>query len=142
MTRKRSKYRPKPNLKDPLNYVLSGISRLPKDIDTTVRTMNHISMELLRTGKAKDDDIGTLSAFLKIALALARPPLSIGTDWVPELLKAQESLRAIARRRPNYVLTGPELTSLNLALQIHDAQLDKATVIDVEMALKLIKENE
>lgn len=138
MTRKRSKYRPKLNLKDPVNYVLSGISGLPKDISTTVRTMNHISLKLLQTGEATEHDIGVLLSAFKIALALTHPSINIGADWIPEFKAAIDALNAIAQR-PKCLARGPELISLNLAMEVHDLQLDKATVIQVEAALKLLK---
>lgn len=137
MTRKRSKYRPKLKLRDPVNYVLSGISGIPSDISTTVRTMNHISLKLIQSGKAAENDIGVLLNAFKVALALTHPSIGLGADWIPEFKTAVAILNALA---PPYILRGPELTALNLAMEVHDLQLDKATVIQVERALKIIKD--
>jgi hypothetical protein len=136
MTRKRSSYRPKQNLKDPVNYVLSGLRLPPKTIIDTVRTMNHLSLNLIRTGKGTKQDIGTLNVAMRIAKALTS--LGIGEDWSDEINTAVQALDALDKRE-KIVFTGPELTSVNLAMQVHDLQLDASSVINLEKALALCK---
>lgn len=134
--RKRSKYRPKQNLQDPVNYVLSGIRPPPKSIIDTVRTMNHMSLNLIRTGKGTPQDIGVLNTAMNIAKALIT--LGIGEDWSEEINAAVQALEALSKRE-RITFTGPELTSVNLAMQVHDLQLDASSVINLEKALELCK---
>jgi hypothetical protein len=36
--------------------------------------------------------------------------------------------------------TGPELTAMNIAMEIHDAQLDNCTIQELEKAMDLIQQ--
>jgi hypothetical protein len=38
-----------------------------------------------------------------------------------------------------FILRGPELTSFNLAMEIHDAQLDACTVAELERAIEFVE---
>jgi hypothetical protein len=38
-----------------------------------------------------------------------------------------------------FILRGPELTSFNLAMEIHDAQLDTCTVAELEKAMAFVE---
>jgi hypothetical protein len=38
-----------------------------------------------------------------------------------------------------FILRGPELTSFNLAMEIHDAQLDACTVAELEKAIAFVE---
>ncbi len=40
--------------------------------------------------------------------------------------------------RSRFLFTGPELTSMNLGMEIHDAQLDACTVQQLERALDFV----
>jgi hypothetical protein len=40
-----------------------------------------------------------------------------------------------------FVATGPELKAINLAMEIHDAQLDASTVRQLEQALDIVQED-
>jgi hypothetical protein len=44
--------------------------------------------------------------------------------------------RGVARDR--FLFTGPELTAMNLGMEIHDAQLDACTVGQLEKALDFV----
>ena len=49
------------------------------------------------------------------------------------------ALRA-AGERPKYLFTGPELTAVNLGMDVHDAQLDdpKTTIALMQQALEIV----
>lgn len=138
MSRKRSSYRPRAQLPDPLAYVLNGFRpvSIATDVIRSARTKNHLALGLLRTGKAGQDDVKTLAAALNVAEALAH--LGVGQDWLEEIKTALGAVEAMSKRN-NFVFTGPELTSVNLVMEVHDLQLDKATINQMEEALEIVR---
>lgn len=138
MTRKRSAYRPKPRLQDPLGYVLNGFKPASGAVDVIVaaRAKNHLALKLACLGQATKQDVGTLAAAFNIAEAFAH--LGVGNDWLPEIGVALSAVDAMSKR-PKYIFTGPELTSVNLGMQVLDLQLDKVTVNQMEEALEIVR---
>ena len=129
--RKRSRYRPKPIMLDPLGYVLAGLKPVSAATETmtTVGIKNHGAVEAVRTGTATRQDISNLVNMLNVATALAH--MGQGADWLPELTAAHVAIK-VAAKRPRFLLTGPELTALNQAVDIHDAQMaDPATTVQM-----------
>ena len=138
--RKRSKYKPKPVRADNMWYVTSGIQRVGRiPAGTTLQIKNHDAMNNIRLGQATRDDIDKVIGALNIAEALMR--LKIGRDWLDELRAAQDALLAVGRRgvkTGKFILSGPELTMLNLAMEIHDAQLQETTIAQLEKAMDIV----
>lgn len=135
----RKKYRPRARGDfDPIAYVLSGFSRLVDNNSeaVTLRIRNHAALEAIVKGEGTHDDVAIVLGAMDIALALVEQGL--GGEYVDALVEAYHALRALAWRgveRGRFVCTGPEIVSINLAMEVHDAQLDAATVRDVETAL-------
>jgi hypothetical protein len=141
--RKRSKYRPKGVRIDNIAYVMSGIQKFD-DVDTalTLRLKNHTALDLVCTGKATKAHIDILIGAFNMVEALARLRDEMGADWVKEIQQAQDALLAVAQRgvaTEHFICRGPEMVALKLAMEIHDAQLDAATVLDIERAVDLIE---
>lgn len=132
--RKRSKYRPRPVVNDTMYYILSG--NLPataaKTVITRIRVANHSAMDSLIHGKGTVHDVDVLGHMLTTAMALAKH--SIGRDWLPELSQARKELDALEARGGHYTMRASEIMALNLALEIHDAQLDGCTIKQLEDA--------
>lgn len=135
--RKRSKYRPRPVLYDTVNHVLSGMKRVGSiGPGTTLKIKNHVALDCLRRGEAGREDMDMLISAFNITEALAL--MRIGENWKDEIRAAQDALLAVGRRgveTGKFILRGPELTSFNLAMEIHDAQLDACTVSELEKAI-------
>jgi hypothetical protein len=141
--RKRSRYRPKGVRIDTMSYVMSGIKKFD-DVSASLdlRIKNHAALDLLCTGKAAKAHIDVLIGAFNMVEALARLRDDMGADWVKEIRQAQDALLAVAQRgvaTEHFICRGHELVALKLAMEIHDAQLDAATVIDIEQALDLIE---
>ena len=141
--RKRSKYRPKGVRIDTIAYVMSGLQRFD-EVETalTLRLKNHTALDLLCTGRAAKAHIDILIGAFNMVEALARLRDEMGADWVKEIQQAQDALLAVAQRgvaTEHFICRGPELVALKLAMEIHDAQLDAATVLDIERAVDLIE---
>lgn len=137
--RKRSSYRPRPVVNDNMFYILSG--NLPATAAATtitrVKVANHGAMDPLTKGKGTKADVIALGHMLTTAEALARH--NLGRDWLPELAEARKALHDLTMRAGSFVMRAPEIKALNLALEVHDAQLDGCTIKQLEDAIKAAK---
>ena len=107
---------------------------------TTLKIKNHAALESVRQGLGTREDIDVLICAFNITEALAM--MRIGDDWRDEIRAAQDALLAVGRRgveTGKFILRGPELTSFNLAMEIHDAQLDACTVAELEKAIEVVE---
>ena len=138
--RKRSKYRPKGLILDTMLYVSSGLKKVGAiSAGTTLKIKNHEALESVRQGHGTREDIDILICAFNITEALAM--MRIGDDWKDEIRAAQDALLAVGRRgveTGKFILRGPELTSFNLAMEVHDAQLDACTVAELEKAIDFV----
>jgi hypothetical protein len=141
--RKRSKYRPRPIIANTMAYVMSGM--LPvmhmKEHMTSLQLKNHLAIESFRKGEATKSDIDLLINALNITEALIKH--KIGAEYANELKEAQNALYECAKRGAEanrFVAKGTELKAINLAMEIHDAQLDVITVKELEKATDLVTE--
>ena len=143
--RKRSKYRPKGIRLDTMHYVKSGMMNFDEiTVAVDLRLKNHLAMESLRLGKATKDDIDILIGSFNMTEALRRFRKDFGEDWAKEIREGQDALLAMSRRgveTGKFVCKLDELSAMNLVMEIHDAQLDKATVKDLEMAIDIVEED-
>lgn len=139
--RKRSNYKPKGVRMDTMAYVMSGLKRVDQveDAGIMLKIKNHAALAAVTQGKAARDDIDTLIAAMNMTEAFAI--INIGADWSAEIRAAQDALYAVAKRgvtMGRFVLTGLELKAINLAMDIHDAQLEVSTVRQLEQALDIV----
>jgi hypothetical protein len=137
--RKRSSYRPRPALNNNLPYILTG--NLPvtaaAETVTRVKVANHGAMDSLVKGKGTGTDIVALGHMLITAKALAVH--DIGWNWIGEIKRAEDALDDLTMRSGNFVMRASEITALNLAIEIHDAQLESCTIKQLEDAIKAAK---
>lgn len=141
--RKRSKYRPKGVIPDTMRWIKTGMTLLAATGElTTLKIKNHAAMEALRKGDGTFQDVDVVVSALNIADAMANGG-EIGKDYSAEIRAGQDAVFAMAQRGSTnggrFLFTGPELTAINLAMEVHDAQLDIATVDDVQAAIFVVK---
>ena len=109
--RKRSKYRPKGVIRDPMSHVISGMKKVGSiSSGTTLMIMNHDALDKARRGLAERRDIDVLIAAVNMAEALIR--MRIGDDWKDEIRTAQDALFAVGSRGAEtgkFILRGPNL---------------------------------
>jgi hypothetical protein len=58
-----------------------------------------------------------------------------GKDWLLEIREAQNAIYEMASRgleKEKFLFRGPEMQAVNLAMEIHDAQLEQSTVKQLE----------
>ena len=130
----------RPKMDDPLSWVINGMKPiLAADVEVAkLRENNNAALEAVRTGRATIAHADVLLGALNMAEALAQ--LGQGTDWLPEIASAQKAL-VDAGERKKFLFTGPEMTAVYLAMDVHEAQLDspKTTIALVEEALRIVK---
>ena len=141
--RKRSNYRPKGVRVDAVNWVLSGMQPMRMHSEATMlRVKNHAAMKDMVEGRADRNTVDVLIAAMNMTEALSLVRAALGADWREEITAAQNALFAMAQRGVNkgnvFRFTGPELTAMNLAMEIHDAQIDNCTIKELEKAMELI----
>lgn len=139
--RKRSKYRPKPVLQNPLGYVLESLTPIAKHDSVLVelKVKNHYAMAMLTQGKANRKDIDVLIASVNMTEALFR--LGFGTDYRTVIDAGLSALLAVAVRGKDtdrFILRSEEMKALNEVMELHDAQLDICTVKDIENGIKIV----
>jgi hypothetical protein len=101
-------------------------------------------MESLRLGKATKDEVDVLIGTFNMVEGLCRLNEKFGQDWSTEIREGQDALLAMSRRgleTGSFVCRVNELAAMNLVMQIHDAQLDSATVKDVELAVDIVNDD-
>jgi hypothetical protein len=142
--RKRSKYKPKGTRLDVMTWIKEGMKPMTSHNDAVLalRIKNHSALTAVVQGKATRDDLDILIAAVNITEALALR--GIGSDWHDEIRAAQDAVLTMTRRGlangDKFLFTGPEMQAVNLAMEIHDAQIDQASVSDLERALDKVQE--
>jgi len=140
--RKRSKYRPRPICVDTMAWVKETLEPIrTRNEGTTFKLRNHQAMLSLAQGAGTRPDVDVVIDALNVTEALAR--LDVGKDWSTEIKAAQDALLAMAARGvaagDRFVFKGTELAAVNLAMDVHDAQLDAVNVGKLTDAIKLVR---
>jgi len=141
--RKRSKYRPKPVLLNPLGYVLEGLEPVRSHTShaTKLKIMNHLALSNLTQGKADRHDIDVLINMVNIVEALYR--LGFGEEYAQEVQEGLEALHSVAVRGKDnnrFILKAGEMNALNVICELHDAQLEVITIKDLDKAIALVED--
>ena len=133
--KKKSKYKPKGVRLDALNWVLSGLKPVSQvgDALLVLKAKNHSALTEVVQGRGNRDQIDVLIAALNMCEAYAIH--GKGKDWLPEINEAQNALYEMASRgleANKFLFRGPEMQAVNLAMDIHDLQLETSTVKELE----------
>ena len=141
--RKRSKYKPKHVLLNPVGFVLEGLSpvRSHSSFMVDLKIKNHGAMETLTKGLATRTDIDTLISMVNMTEAFAR--LGFGNDYSDVVRDGLQALRDVGRRgatSDSFILKAHEMNALNTAMELHDAQMEVVTLKDMDAAIALVRE--
>lgn len=140
--KKRSKYRPRPIMQNPIEFVLSGLKpvRDLPGVYLSVQLKNRQALESVRIGEATRHDIDLLISAFNITEALAIA--GHGRDWLEEIKQGQEALLTLSRRGVErgmrFIMTAKEWELLKLIMDLHEEQLCTVTVYDIEKAHDLV----
>jgi hypothetical protein len=140
--RKRSSYKPRP-LINPLTRVLERCSMVKShEGAVTLKIKNHQALLDVTQGRGTRNAIDILIAAMNVSEALYRVNPDLGADIREDIRAAQDALYTMCRRGAatgRFVFTGEELQAMNLGMDIHDAQLDACTILDLENANALVQ---
>ncbi len=141
--RKRSKYKPKPILQNPLGYVLESLTPIAtmEKYFVELKIKNHLALANLTKGVATRQDIDALIQAINMVEALYR--LGFGREYATEVRAGLDALHAVGVRGAEsgrFILKSEEMNALNEAMELHDAQLEVITLKDMENAIKLVNE--
>jgi hypothetical protein len=133
--RKKSKYKPKGVRLDAVNWVLAGMKPVSSvgDAIIVLKAKNHSALTEVVQGRGNRDQIDVLIAAMNMCEAYALH--GKGEDWLPEIKQAQDALYDMALRgleAEKFLFRGPEMQAVNLAMEIHDQQLEESTVSMLE----------
>ena len=143
---RKSTHRKRYDLINPLAYVLRGMAPLStaKSEMTLLGVKNHGAMVALTEGNGTKDDALAIHCAMFTALVMARR--GTGDEWEATLDQGRMAAIALLLRGTTtgrYLFTGPELSAVNAALEVHEAQLDATTIAsfeaDVKEAARLIR---
>jgi hypothetical protein len=140
--RKRSKYRPKPVIQNPLAYVLESMTPIAQHETYWVdlRVKNSMAMAQLFRGQATKPDMDTLIAMHNICEALWQ--MGKGAEYSDVLMRGKAAMLDVCGRGAasgRFVLKAPEMQALNDLMELHDAQMETSTIRDLEHALALAR---
>lgn len=141
--RKRSKYRPRGVLLNTMGYVMESFTPIAKmdKYFIELKIKNHLALTNLTKGIAVRQDIDTLIQAVNMVEALYR--LGFGREYADEVRAGLDSLHAVGVRGAEsgrFILKSEEMNALNVAMELHDAQLEVITLKDMENAIKLVNE--
>jgi hypothetical protein len=139
--RKRSSYRPKPVMVNPLLYVLESFTpvRAHDSYLIDLKIKNHGAMSNLTRGLAVRQDIDTLISMGNLTEALYR--LGFGREYGDVVKQGLDALHDVGKRgvqTGQFILKAQEMSHLNLSMELHDAQMDLITVKDMEKAIEIV----
>lgn len=141
--RKRSKYKPKGVRLDNLSWIKAGFQKvgtLPK-AGVGLKIKNHVALDAIMHGNADRSMVDDMIAAFNIAEALYKVNPDLGLDYAQEIKAAQDAILGLGQRylkTGKVLFTGPEMLAVREAMDIHDAQLDQATVREMEQAIDLV----
>lgn len=140
--RKKSKYKPRQILQNPLGFVLENITPITqhKNYLVDLQLKNSSAMERLLKGKANKQDMNILIVMSNITEALQL--MGFGTEYKEVGVDGREALIGIIMRAVKilrFTPTGKEIQSLNMLMELHDAQMDVITVKSMDAAVGLAK---
>lgn len=139
--RKRSKYKPKPVVRDVMAWVkdrTTKVSSLTEDV-TLMRLHYETSLAAMAKGTGTRDDLNKLIALCNNTTALSR---TYGTDWRPEIYRGATAVETIQKRLDKWgkLQALPfECADIALVLDIHSAQLDECNKADMAKALAIVE---
>lgn len=139
--RKRSKYRPRPVLSNPIGYVLEGMEPVRSRTDhiNKLRILNHMALANLTQGKAARSDIDSLINMVNLVEAMYR--LGFGREYSKEVKDGLDALYEVSVRGKDtnrFILKSTEMAALNAISELHDAQLEAITIKELDMAIALV----
>ena len=142
--KKRSKYRPRRVILDPVSWVISGMKPVSSTSEAVgLKIKNHQALLEVTQGNADRNSVDILIAAMNMAEALYVVNPDLGKQYATEIKAAQDAIFHMARRgveKGKFLFTGLEMQAINTGMEVHDAQLDTCTIAELETAIKFVYE--
>jgi hypothetical protein len=142
--RKRSSYRPRDKLVNPVAYVVEGLKPV-KEHDSyliDLKIKNHGALSNLTRGLADKEDVSTLINMVNVTEALYR--LGFGREYGDVVKDGLDALHDMGKRgvqTGRFILKAQEMSHLNLIMELNDAQMDLINIKDMEKAIDLVNKD-
>jgi len=142
--KKRSKYRPRRIILDPVSWVISGMKPVSSSGEAVgLKIKNHQALLEITQGNGNRDSVDILIAAMNMAEALYIINADLGKQYAEEIKAAQDAIYTMAKRgvaKNKFLFTGLEMQAMNTGMEVHDAQLDACTIAELETAIKYVYE--
>ena len=140
--RKRSKYRPRGLIQNPVAYVIESLRPVAAHDSYLVdlKIKNSQAMLALMQGNATKADMDSLIAMSNIAEALYRT--GFGAEYKDVAVEGRVAILNIVHRAvtiKRFVPTAEQIKALQMLMELHDAQMAVITIKDMERALMFAK---
>lgn len=137
--RKRSTYRPRPVMLNPIKYVIEGFKPMDPDGQMRTRLRQHDAMHALTHGIGEDEHWQVIRELLNVSVALSQTVF--GSAYVEEIRKAMLAHANCGSRKVKhgkYGYAGDELAAVNTAIEVYEEQLRLTTMEEIGDALKVV----
>jgi hypothetical protein len=142
--KKRSKYRPRNIISDPVTWVINGMKPVSSSGEAVnLKIKNHQALLEVTQGNADRNSVDILIAAMNMAEALYVINPDLGKQYATEIKASQDAIYHMARRgveKGKFLFTGLEMQAMNTGMEVHDAQLDTCTIAELETAMKYVYE--
>jgi hypothetical protein len=140
--RKKSKYKPRGVRLDAMHWVVSGMTKVSaKESEyVTMHLKNMSALDSLTKGTATRQEADIIIGVINVAEALCM--LGVGSEYRQLVLDASSALYDVCRRsfelNDRFVCRGEELSAIKTGYEVHDAQMEVATLAMLDKALDTI----
>ena len=142
--RKRSKYRPRRVIADPVTWVINGFKPVSSSGEAVgLKIKNHQALLEITKGEGTRQSVDVLIAAMNMAEALHIINPDLGKQYATEIKAAQDAIYNMAKRgvaKGRFLFTGLEMQDMNVGMEVHDAQLDTCTIAELESGIKYVYE--
>lgn len=138
--RKRSSYRPRPVMRDPISYVIKGFSPMTADQQIAVAVQQHSAMHALTHGTGTTHDWEIVCELLNTAIALDQTVYESAYKLVIQLgMTAHAKCAKRYQQGKSFGYSGNELAAVNDAIAVHREQLKLSTMAEIGVALRVVE---
>lgn len=128
---------------DNMSWCIAGLKKVGSlpTAGVALKLKNREALDEVLRGTATKDHVDVLIAAFNMAEALYSINKDLGSDWASEIKAAQDALFTLGRRcatRASFACTSEEREAFKIGMEIHDAQLDNCTVIEMEKSLDMV----
>jgi hypothetical protein len=135
--RPRKAYRPKPINPSALVDALASRQPMERGKQQDVSIVAHQAMRALVSGEGTEFDVEHLAVATNLSMLLTE--LGVGREYLAVAIAGQEAVvrcRARAERTGKWGLDGPAIAAIDLALELHDQQVEIATQAQMSAAIR------